>query len=155
MTMQPDAWVVLHTATETVSGPNVAGHAFGPFVSPEAVEAFEQRLGGDEDHCVRTLVPVFMPSEVAMPRTLAVFGALALNWLQTNAIGTPLVIGHGPFCILSGTEPGDPGDCHCGWSSFYGMYLEMQDRVVTDVGPDQQDQAHDLAHEHARRVAGA
>lgn len=27
--------------------------------------------------------------------------------------------------------------------------------VVTNVGPDQQDQAHELAHEHARNVAGA
>jgi hypothetical protein len=29
----------------------------------------------------------------------------------------------------------------------------MNDKPITNVGPDQQDEAHDIAHEHAQRVA--
>jgi hypothetical protein len=31
---------------------------------------------------------------------------------------------------------------------------DRRGRVVTNVGPDQQDRAHELAHEHARKVSG-
>jgi len=60
--------------------------------------------------------------------TLAVVGALAVNYLNTTH---GVYLGHDHHCpipytpVLTTPTPEDVERCTCGWATFYGAYLKV------------------------------